>query len=251
MKSINKEVVLIIGSSGLIGKNLLKYYHDKYILITTDIKPNKFSKKNLNKYNEIFIQSDITKESSIRKLILKINSKKLKINTVINCSYPKTPNWGKSFIDSSEKDLKLNISYQLSSSIMILRNFYYYFKKNGGGNVILVSSIQGVSSPKFDHYSDTSLTSPIEYTAVKTATISLVKYMAKFSKNNNIRFNCISPGGILNDQPKRFLQKYKNDCINKGMLSSNDLFSAFDFLISNKSKYVNGQNIIVDDGWSL
>ena len=75
--------------------------------------------------------------------------------------------------------------------------------------------------------------------------------MAKYSKNSNIRFNSISPGGILNNQPKQFLNKYKKDCINKGMLNPQDLISAFIFLIDDNSKFINGQNIIIDDGWSL
>ena len=75
--------------------------------------------------------------------------------------------------------------------------------------------------------------------------------MAKYSKNKNIRYNCISPGGILNNQPKIFLKKYQKDCINKGMLNPEDLHSAFEYLLSEKSKFVNGQNIVVDDGWSL
>ena len=35
------------------------------------------------------------------------------------------------------------------------------------------------------------------------------------------------------------------------MLDPEDLKGALLFLISDNSKYVNGQNIIVDDGWSL
>ena len=106
-------------------------------------------------------------------------------------------------------------------------------------------------APSFDHYKDTKIKSPIEYSAIKSGIISIIKYMAKFSKNKNIRFNAISPGGIYANQPKSFLRRYKKDCINKGMLNPEDLVSAFLFLIDDGSKFINGQNIIVDDGWSL
>lgn len=39
--------------------------------------------------------------------------------------------------------------------------------------------------------------------------------------------------------------------VNKALLDPEDLVSTLIFLLSNKSKYINGQNIIVDDGWSL
>ena len=115
----------------------------------------------------------------------------------------------------------------------------------------MLSSIQSIKSPVFSHYKNTKMVSPIEYSAIKSGIIAIVKYMAKYSKNSNIRFNTISPGGIFNNQPKKFLTKYKKDCLNKGMLDPEDLISAFEFLIDDKSKYVNGQNIVVDDGWSL
>ena len=52
-------------------------------------------------------------------------------------------------------------------------------------------------------------------------------------------------------QPNIFLEKYRSSCCNKGMLDPEDLVGAFLFLISDDSQFINGQNIIVDDGWSL
>ena len=175
MKHYREKTILILGSSGLIGRSLFKYYLDKYTLIASDINFEKNKLKNDNYKNVHFINTDITKESSIKKLISKVKSKNLKIDVVINCSYPKTSDWGRDFIGSSEKSLKLNISNQLSSCILLCRNFYHYFNEYGGGNLILVSSIQGIRSPKFNHYSKTKMSSPIEYTAVKSALISIVK----------------------------------------------------------------------------
>jgi NAD(P)-dependent dehydrogenase (short-subunit alcohol dehydrogenase family) len=95
------------------------------------------------------------------------------------------------------------------------------------------------------------MNSPIEYSAIKAGVVAITKYLAKYYKNKNIRVNCISPGGILDNQPEIFLENYSNNCNSKGMLDSQDLNGALIFLLSDSSKYVNGQNIIVDDGWSL
>jgi NAD(P)-dependent dehydrogenase (short-subunit alcohol dehydrogenase family) len=76
--------------------------------------------------------------------------------------------------------------------------------------------------------------------------------MAKYFKGMNIRVNCLSPGVILNErQPDNFLQAYKNECISKGMLDKEDLEGSLVYLLSDMSRYVNGQNIIVDDGFVL
>ena len=39
--------------------------------------------------------------------------------------------------------------------------------------------------------------------------------------------------------------------LNKGLLDPSDILTSVDFLISDDSKNINGQNIIVDDGWSI
>ena len=48
-----------------------------------------------------------------------------------------------------------------------------------------------------------------------------------------------------------FLNAYKKQCLNKGMLDKSDLKGTLIYLLSDMSKYVNGQNIIVDDGFVL
>ena len=126
-----------------------------------------------------------------------------------------------------------------------------FFKNQGYGNLIHLSSIQGSSSPKFNHYEGTNMISPIEYSAMKAGIISLTKYLAKLYKKDNIRVNCISPGGIIDSQPVKFKNNYKKDCGSKGLLDADDLVGAMLYLISDDSKYMNGQNIIIDDGWSL
>ena len=56
---------------------------------------------------------------------------------------------------------------------------------------------------------------------------------------------------LLNNQPKNFLRKYNAECNSKGMLEGKDLNGLLAFLISDSSKLITGQNIIIDDGWSL
>ena len=41
------------------------------------------------------------------------------------------------------------------------------------------------------------------------------------------------------------------DCNSKGLLEAKDLKGIIEFLLSNKSLYISGQNIVIDDGWSL
>ena len=95
------------------------------------------------------------------------------------------------------------------------------------------------------------MSSPIEYSAIKSGIISITKWLAKYHKNKNIRVNCVSPGGIKDNQIEKFQKKYREDCTNIGMISPRDISSAILFLLSPSAKAINGHNFIVDDGWTL
>ena len=61
-----------------------------------------------------------------------------------------------------------------------------YFLSRRKGNLIHISSIQGIAAPKFNHYLDTEMTSPIEYAAIKSGIISITKWLAKYYKGKGI-----------------------------------------------------------------
>ena len=95
------------------------------------------------------------------------------------------------------------------------------------------------------------MTSPIEYSAIKSGIIAITRWLSKYCRNQGIRVNCVSPGGIESQQPQPFMDKYRLSCNSKGMLDATDVVGALLFLLSDKSNFINGQNIVVDDGWSL
>jgi NAD(P)-dependent dehydrogenase (short-subunit alcohol dehydrogenase family) len=94
---------------------------------------------------------------------------------------------------------------------------------------------------------------PVEYSAIKSAIIHLNKYMASFFKGSDVRFNVLSPGGVFSSHQENFVNAYGKHTLSSrgGMLDPQDLTGAIKFLISDESKYVNGHNLIVDDGWTL
>lgn len=245
------NVIVVLGSGGRIGNSLAsKLSNDNNNLIISIDKTKNESKNKIRK-NINFYKCDITNHISLNKTLHKILKKYKKIDSVINATYPKTKKWPSKFTTIDPTDLKDNLYLQLGTSIIIAKLLFKIFEKQKYGNIVFISSIQGITAPKFEHYRGTNMTSPIEYSAIKAGIISITKYLAKYSKNKNIRINCIVPGGILDNQPKNFLKKYKSSCLSKGMLDSDDIVGTVDFLTSDKSKYINGQAIVIDDGWSL
>ncbi len=241
-------MIIILGSEGRIGKSIVSHLIKiGYKIIGIDI-----IKKNKQRHLKYqYIQADLSKKKNIEIVIKKFKKDNLKIDCVINCIYPKAKSWGKDFRKIKKEYLDNHFSIHLTDLIVVTRSFLKQMEKQKFGNFIFISSIQGLGAPKFHHYVGTKMNSCIEYSIIKAGIINMTKYLAKFYKGKNIRFNCISIGGINSNQPKKFITNYKKSCLNKGLLDPEDINSTIEYLVSNTSKYVNGQNIIVDDGWSI
>jgi len=173
------------------------------------------------------------------------------VEAAVHSAYPRSPGWGTRFEELSEVHLAEDLQTQLGGAILFSQCLLSHFSACGGGDLIHVASIQGVAAPKFHHYSGTTMGSPVEYTAIKAGVIAISRWLAKYHRDQGIRVNCVSPGGILDQQPASFLESYRTDCCNIGMLEGADVAATIVFLLSEGARAINGQNLIVDDGWTL
>ncbi len=253
MKKI--KTILITGANGRIGSVLTKFVLEKgnnVILIDKDFSKVRKILKRFNNKKYLLSKIDV---NNFKKLNLTLNSGILKFNSIdaaIYCAYPTTKKWGKTkFEEKKFLDISENLKLQLAGPIIFSQKILNIFNKQKKGNLILLSSIMGIQPPKFEIYKGTKLNSSIEYGAIKSGIISITKYLAKLYKNRNIKINCISPGGIFDNQPKKFIKQYRQVCNSKGLLSAADLIPAFKYLLDEDNTVTTGQNIIVDDGWSI
>ena len=194
---------------------------------------------------------DITSEDSICTLIANLRQRYGRIDAVINNAYPRNGNYGRKLEDVTFMDFCENVDMHLGGYFLVAQQFCLAFKEQGWGNVVNMSSIYGTMTPRFEVYDGTPMTMPVEYAAIKSAVVALTRYFAQYFKNTGIRVNCLSPGGILAEQPVGFLEAYNGHCASKGMLAPQDLVGALLFLLSDQSQFMTGQNILVDDGFSL
>ncbi|MAR85105.1 MAG: short-chain dehydrogenase [Cytophagia bacterium] len=252
--NLGKKAIIITGGAGKIGSPLAKSLIKKgYRVLLGDINKVLLQKikKKINSNNLQIFSGDLSKRKVIDNFI-KFGIKKFgKIDSAIHLSYPKSKKWGSKFENLIESQLREDLYTQLGGTILFSQRILKYFTKMEKGNLVLMSSIQGVSAPKFEHYKNLNMVSPLEYSAIKSGVISITKYLSKYFKKKNIRINCVSPGGIEDNQPKKFKKRYKETCNSKGLLSGEDVSKLILFLLSDESNYIHGQNLIIDDGWSL
>jgi NAD(P)-dependent dehydrogenase (short-subunit alcohol dehydrogenase family) len=255
---LKNKVVVVTGGAGLIGQEFIKSVIEQNgIAIIADIneetglKVKERLSKELTTSNIDFIQLDITSKESLIECIKYLDKKYKRIDGLVNNAYPRNKNYARHFFDVEYNDFVENLGLNLGGYFVTSQQFAKYFQKQNYGNIINISSIYGVVAPRFEIYEGTTMTVPVEYAAIKSGLIHLTKYMAKYFKGMNIKVNTLSPGGIFDNQPESFLNNYKDNCLNKGMLDKSDLNGTLIYLLSDMSKYVNGQNIVVDDGFCI
>jgi len=194
---------------------------------------------------------DITDRDSIAALITAVQKKHGCISAVVNNAYPRNKSFGRKLEDVTYGDFCENVDMHLGGYFLVAQQFCIAFKAQGGGNVVNMASIYGTMTPRFEVYAGTPMTMPVEYAAIKAAIVQLTRYFAEYFKGSGIRVNSLSPGGIFANQPAEFLDAYNRHCAFKGMLAPKDLQGALLFLLSDASQFMTGQNLVVDDGYSL
>jgi NAD(P)-dependent dehydrogenase (short-subunit alcohol dehydrogenase family) len=249
--------LLITGAAGRLGSSIARAALESgATVVISDVAEDRLyafgqtlSKQHRGRF--FSIPADITNQEGIAFLIQQSAHLVGALTSAVHSAYPRSAGWGTPFEFLNPAYLHQDLASQLGSAILFSQQILRHFELNSGGDLVHISSIQGVRAPRFDHYQGTSMTSPIEYTAIKAGVIAMTGWLAKYYANKRIRINCVSPGGILDSQPKSFTQRYRQSCANIGMLSSDQVASAVIFLLSPAAEAINGQNIIIDDGWSL
>lgn len=249
--------ILITGAAGRIGSATARLAVAAGAdVILSDISGDRLSRLEQEltsiSVNKVFsIEADLTSENGIDQLLSQSLDCVSAITSAVHSAYPTSPGWGARFEELTAENLNQDLSMQLGGAILFSQRILAHFDHCGAGDLVHISSIQGVRAPKFEHYEGTEMTSPVEYAAIKSGVISITRWLAKYYSNKGIRVNCVSPGGITDAQPPVFLERYRQACANIGMLTADQVASVIIFLLSPQSLAINGQNLVVDDGWSL
>lgn len=153
---------------------------------------------------------------------------------------------------------QLQLDVGLTGAFLCAQVFGQAMASSGNGGVILnISSDLSVFSPDQRLYrvegveEDVQPVKPVTYPVIKTALIGLTRYLATYWADKGVRSNALSPGGVENGQNDEFVNKL-SALIPMGRMAGKDEYrSAIQFLCSDASAYMNGQNIVMDGGRSV
>ena len=247
LNSLKNKNIKITGCNKGIGKatleNFAKYGANIFACVRSD--SNEFKKfiSTLQKKYKVkiyIIKLDLQKKSSITNCVNEIYKINKKIDILVNNAGIL---FNSLFQMTSEKQLQEMFQVNYFSQVYLTQIISRGMAKNKTGNIIFVSSTSGINGD-YGRFA---------YSSSKAAILSTVKTISKELSNYNIRVNAISPGltetDLMLSNTKENIIKSEIEKISlKRIASTNEIADIIMFLASEKSSYINGQNIVADGG---
>lgn len=241
---LQNKIIIVTGGNGLLGREIIqKIIAEGATCINVDINHN--TTEDLTQY-----KCDITDELSINKCVSDILEKYKKIDGLVNNAYPRTSDWGVKFEEIPYSSWQKNVDWQLNSYFYFIQQVSKCMTANKSGAIVNIASVYGVVGPDFTVYDGTTMTMPAAYSAIKGALVNFTRYLASYLGPNNIRVNTVSPGGIFDNQNQTFVDNYERKVPMRRMGAPDDISPSIVFLLSEEAKYITGQNLIIDGGWT-
>lgn len=266
------KTALITGAAGLLGiEHAAALLECGASVVLTDI-----YEDGLTKAREVLVDAenseriickvmDVSKLDSIQSVAEELKDLGTRIDILVNNAAidPKVKD-GEGILETSRlenfplEQWELQIGVGLTGAFLCSQVFGNAMASDNRGGVILnIASDLSVFSPDQRLYRKEGLpeekqpVKPVTYSVIKAGLIGLTRYLATYWTEQGVRSNALSPGGVFNGQDDQFVQKLTS-LIPLGRMANHDEYrSAVQFLCSDASAYMNGQNIVIDGGRSV
>tara|TARA_B110000967_G_scaffold203659_1_gene244743 strand:- start:258 stop:1097 length:840 start_codon:yes stop_codon:yes gene_type:complete len=267
--NLSGKVALITGASGLLGvEHTSALLESGAIVYMTDINEEALQEAyndllTPNNKNRLFYKiMDVTNEKNIQDIANNLKQNGININILINNAAINPKVEKDSLLETSRlenflvDDWNFQISVGLTGAMLCSKIFGTEMVKNGGGVILNIASDLSVLSPDQRLYKKDGLSpdqqpvKPVTYSVIKHGLIGLTKYLATYWADKEVRCNALSPGGVYTSQDDKFVSNLSN-LIPLGRMAKKDEYKgAIQFMCSDASSYMNGQNIVIDGGRS-
>lgn len=250
---LDGKVALVSGGAGIYGKHIVRGLAEAGATVITasrdEAKCHAFAEKLTGEGLSVIGGGlDLTSEASIRALRDRIVAEHGRLDVLVNNSVARSGgDLGSATAESWEETMRVNST----GLFLACKVFSEPMQEQRSGSIVNIASIYGMVGPDFSIYEGTKMYNPVDYAFSKGGMINLTRYLASYLAPWNIRANCLSPGGFQTEtMPEPFLNAYRRRTLLKRMADDDDIKGPVVFLASEAARYVTGQNLPVDGGWT-
>lgn len=269
IKPLTNKVAIVTGGSGFLGRQhclaLAEHGATVYNFDLNQIETNSIETENYTNGQIKFVVCDISKELDVGKAVEKVLQNTKKIDVLINnasIDHKVTENLAENRSDyrfenfdfsSWEKEIGVGLNGAIYCSKYVSKNMIL----NKSGSIINIASDLGVIAPDQRIYlkkkpglETLRFYKPFSYSVIKHGLVGLTKYLSTYLAEYGIRVNTLSPGSIENHQDVEFLNSLRSRIPMGRLANVEEYKGAIQFLASDASSYMTGQNLIIDGGRS-
>lgn len=235
---------LLLGGCGNIAHHFLESKIDlnKDYVIIADIK--EIDKKFVSNSHILYFKMDMSDENQYTDLINYFDDANIKIDKIL---FAVGINPMSNFFTSNVSDFKNTFDKNFFSLYITLKKVYHYI--NDIASIVVIASQNGLVGHE----------DRVDYGPSKAALIQLVKNLTiDFNKysHKDIKVNCISPGYVLTSSNEQFFasprgKKLLSKNIRKHPVLLDEVSEAIAFLFESKTVSYRGQNLIIDNGYTI
>lgn len=258
--SLQGKKALVTGAAGHLGPvaaQVLLELGAEVVISDRDLGKLSAKARELGLDDNHWIQADLTQENDMFTLPRYASDRMLApIDIFVHCAAITglgsgiRQGWAVEFLDQTVDAFRYSLEVGVVAPFVIAQEMAGDLP-DGGGVIVLCGSIYGLVAPALSLYEGIPEVpvGPAGYSATKGAVLSLVRHLASIMAPN-FRVNALTPGGLWRNQPAAFVHRYSKRTLTGRMGTEDDLRGAVAFLCSDLSKYMTGQNLIVDGGFT-
>lgn len=261
--ALSGKTVIVTGGTGILGSLYCRRLAEAGAqVIIADLDQGKCDAladdiNNDTRGKAIGLSMDLSNEQSVIEWAKKVFTRVETIDVLINNAATKSANFFAPLEKFSLEDWNKVVGVNVTGIFLATREIGSVMAARGFGSIINICSIYGLVGPDQRIYEGSwyeelggAINTPLVYSATKGAVAAMTRYLATYWGHRGVRTNTLTPGGVGSGQNGIFHKKYSERVPMGRMADAEEMVGALIFLASDASSYVNGQNIIVDGGWT-
>lgn len=253
------ETVVLTGGGGILGRAIVKELTESgYHIVVVDIDPDLAHTASEMAHDNgaaTPMACDITNRSALEDLRAEVTGQIGPVKALLCNAATKSDNFFEPFETFPLEDWNQVMAVNLTAPMLCAQVFAPEMSTRANTSIVNTLSIYGIVAPDQSIYEGAlyegrAINTPAIYSASKAGLWGLTKYLASYYGGTGLRVNAVTPGGIYSGQNDEFQANYGRRNMLGRMAKSEEVASAFGYLISDKAGYITGHNLAVDGGWT-